>query len=131
MRKIALHWQILIAIILAAIVGWTVKHFTVGEMAPTLFGVSYIAIFGYVGEIFLNALKMIIVPLIFSSIVVGVAGIGSGGNIGSLGGRTLIFYAVTTFIAIMVGLVLINVIAPGYVDGEPAGEILALDTPVE
>nr|NIO43296.1 cation:dicarboxylase symporter family transporter [Burkholderiales bacterium] len=83
------------------------------------------------GEIFLNALKMIIVPLIFSSIVVGVAGIGSGGNIGSLGGKTLLFYAATTLIAIMVGLILINTIAPGYVAGDPAGDILALDTPVE
>ena len=131
MRKLALHWQILIAIVLAAIIGSVVKHYTVGDMVPTLFGVSYIAMFSYVGEIFLNALKMIIVPLIFSSIVVGVAGIGTGGNIGSLGGKTLLFYAATTLIAIMVGLVLINAIAPGYVGGEPAGEILALDAPVE
>jgi len=131
MRKIALHWQILIAIVLAAIVGSIVKSASAGGAVPALFGVSYEAMFSYVGEIFLNALKMIIVPLIFSSIVVGVAGIGSGGNIGSLGGKTLVFYAVTTLIAILVGLVLINVIAPGYVDGKPAGEILALDTPVE
>ncbi len=131
MRKLALHWQILIAIVLAAIVGSIVKHFTVGDVVPSFMGVSYITMFSYIGEIFLNALKMIIVPLIFSSIVVGVAGIGSGGNIGSLGGKTLLFYAVTTLIAIMVGLILINAIAPGYVDGEPAGEILALDTPAE
>jgi Na+/H+-dicarboxylate symporter len=70
---------------------------------------------------------MIIVPLITSSIIVGMAGIGSGGNLSALGGRTLLFYAVTTLAAIMVGLILINLIGPGYVDGEPAGEILALD----
>ena len=131
MRKLALHWQILIAIILASIVGSVVKHYTVGDAVPSFMGVSYVSMFSYVGEMFLNALKMIIVPLIASSIIVGVAGIGSGGNIGVLGTRTLLFYAVTTFTAILVGLLVINTIAPGYVDGEPAGEILALDTPVE
>ncbi len=131
MRKLALHWQILIAIVLAGVVGSIVKHYTTDTVTPTLLGVSFVSMFQYVGEIFLNALKMIIVPLIFSSIVVGVAGIGSGGNIGALGTRTLLFYAVTTLTAILVGLLFINAIAPGYVDGEPAGEILALDTPVE
>jgi len=85
--------------------------------------------FKFVGEIFLNALKMIIVPLITSSIIVGVAGIGSGGNIGALGGRTLLFYAVTTLAAILIGLFVINTVAPGYVDGKPAGDILALEAP--
>ena len=74
---------------------------------------------------------MIIVPLITSSIIVGVAGIGSGGNLGALGGKTLLFYATTTLAAILVGLLLINVVGPGYVDGEPAKDLLALDAPVE
>jgi Na+/H+-dicarboxylate symporter len=129
MRKLPLHWQILIAIVLAAVVGSVVKHFTIDGVAPALLGVSYVSMFDYVGSIFLNALKMIIVPLITSSIIVGVAGIGSGGNIGALGWRTLLFYGATTFFAILIGLLVINTIAPGYVDGEPAGEILALDAP--
>ena len=80
MRKLALHWQILIAIILAAIVGGIVFNSSEATgVEPALFGVRYIAIFDYIGTIFLNALKMIIVPLITSSIIVGVAGIGSGG----------------------------------------------------
>jgi Na+/H+-dicarboxylate symporter len=86
-----------------------------------------VAIFDYIGTLFLNALKMIIVPLITSSIIVGVAGIGSGGNLGALGGRTLLFYASTTLAAILVGLVLINVVQPGIVDGQPVGESLALE----
>jgi proton glutamate symport protein len=129
MRKLPLHWQILIAIVLAGIVGSIVKQYTIDGVAPALLGVSYVSMFDYVGTIFLNALKMIIVPLITSSIIIGVAGIGSGGNIGALGGRTLLFYAATTLAAILVGLVVINTISPGYVDGEPAGEILALDAP--
>ena len=131
MRRLALHWQILIAIALAGIVGSIVKQYTTEAVTPSLLGVSFVSMFQYVGAIFLNALKMIIVPLITSSIIVGVAGIGSGGNIGQLGWRTLLFYATTTLAAILVGLVMINAIAPGYVDGEPAGEILALDAPAQ
>jgi len=128
MRKLELHWQILIAIVLAGIVGGIVFNSKAATgIDPTFFGVKYISIFDYVGTIFLNALKMIIVPLITSSIIVGVAGIGSGGNLGALGGKTLLFYATTTLAAILVGLVIINAVGPGYVDGEPAKELLALE----
>jgi Na+/H+-dicarboxylate symporter len=132
MTKLELHWQILIAIILAAIVGGIVfNSFETTGIEPTLFGIRYLAIFDYIGTVFLNALKMIIVPLIMSSIIVGVAGIGTGGNLGALGGKTLLFYATTTLAAILVGLALINLVGPGYVDGEPAKDLLALDAPVE
>ena len=129
MKKIELHWQILIAILLAGISGWYVNQIIAsGNSNPTLLGISILGLFDYVGTLFLNALKMIIVPLIFSSITVGVAGIGSGGNIGRLGGRTLLFYVSTTLAAILVGLVLINLVTPGYSsNGEPVGEMLALD----
>jgi Na+/H+-dicarboxylate symporter len=128
MRKIALHWQILIAILLAGIVGTFIFNAREASgLEPELLGVAYTSIFQYIGTIFLNALRMIIVPLIMSSIIVGVAGIGSGGNLGALGGKTLMFYAVTTLAAILVGLVVINTVGPGYVNGEPARELLALE----
>ena len=79
MRKLALHWQILIAIVLAGIVGTIIFNARAANgVEPALFGVTYVSIFEYVGTMFLNALRMIIVPLITSSIIVGVAGIGSG-----------------------------------------------------
>jgi len=115
-----LHWQILIAVILAAISGWLA-----GDTAM-IGSVSYYAIFDFIGTLFINALKMLIVPLIASSIIVGVAGIGSSGNLGKLGGKTLLFYALTTLSAIVVGLILVNLVKPGIVDGQPAREILAL-----
>ena len=130
-RKLALHWQILIAIVLAAIVGSIVRHYTTDGVTPAIMDVSFVSVFKFTGAIFLNALKMIIVPLITSSIIVGVAGIGSGGNIGALGWRTLVFYASTTLAAILIGLLVINAVSPGYVDGQPAGDILALDAPAE
>jgi Na+/H+-dicarboxylate symporter len=129
MKKIELHWQILIAIGFASVAGYLVNGaIGRGVADPSFLGISFIGVFGYVGDLFLNALKMIIVPLIFSSIVVGVAGLGSGGNIGALGGRTLAFYVITTLAATLVGLILINVVGPGYVDGQPAGDLLALDS---
>lgn len=130
MRKLALHWQILIAIVLAVGAGLLVRSGTTEVHTPNVFGVSFVAIFSYIGEIFLNGLKMIIVPLITSSIIVGVAGIGSGGNLGALGGKTLLFYATTTLAAILVGLVIINIVSPGIVDGQPAGEMLALEADI-
>ena len=128
MKKLELHWQILIAILFAGISGYLVnRSIASGIEDPSILGISIIGFFDYIGTMFLNALKMIIVPLIMSSIIMGVAGIGSGGNLGSLGGKTLLFYAATTLAAIMVGLVLINLVGPGYVNGEPAGDLLALD----
>jgi len=126
--KLKLHWQIAIAIVLAGLSGWLVNRAMLsGIEDPSFLGISFIAAFEYIGTIFLNALKMIIVPLILSSIIIGVAGIGSGGNLGRLGGRTLLFYGATTLAAILVGLILVNIIRPGFVDGEPAGHMLALE----
>ena len=128
MKRPALHWQILIAILLAVGAGYAVNVAGDGEpAAPGVLGIPFVAIFDYIGELFLNALKMIIVPLIMSSIIVGMAGIGSSGNIGALGGRTIFFYVTTSIAAILLGLLLINIVGPGYVDGEPAGDLLALD----
>jgi len=133
MRKLALHWQILIAIVLAGIAGSVIFEYRSStHLEPGIFGVDYVVIFGYIGKLFLNALKMIIVPLITSSIIVGVAGIGSGGNLGALGGKTLLFYATTTLAAILVGLLVINAIGPGYnASGEPAREELAFTASAE
>ena len=128
MTKLALHWQILIAILLAVAAGWAVNFAGAGDpAAPNLFGVPFLAVFDYIGKMFLNALKMIIVPLIMSSIIVGMAGIGSSGNLGALGGRTLGFYLSTSVAAIVLGLVLVNLVKPGIIDGEPVGDLLALD----
>lgn len=120
MKSIPLHWQILIAIVAAFIAG------SVTTTETTVLGVSTYSVFDFVGTLFLNGLKMIIVPLVLSSIIVGVAGMGSGENIGRLGGKTLLFYLVSSLLAILVGLAVVNVISPGVINGEPAGDRFAL-----
>jgi len=118
--QLKLHWQILIALLLAVFVGWLVSPET------SIFGVSLVSIFDFVGKLFLNALKMIIVPLIVSSIIMGVSNLGSGDAFGRLGGKTLGYYVVTSFFAIMIGITVVNIIQPGIVDGTPAKEMLGL-----
>jgi Na+/H+-dicarboxylate symporter len=121
LMRLKLHWQILIAIGVGGLAGWLS-----GE-SGAIFGVSLYGAYDFLGTLFLNALKMLIVPLIASSIIVGVAGIGSSGNLGRLGSKTLGFYLLTTFAAIVVGLVLMNLLRPGEIDGQPVRELLALD----
>ncbi|MBT8421775.1 MAG: dicarboxylate/amino acid:cation symporter, partial [Gammaproteobacteria bacterium] len=119
--KLKLHWQIAIAIVGGGLMGWLT-----GDTAA-IFGVLWYDIYDFFGTLFLNALKMLIVPLISASIIVGVAGLGSSGNIGRLGGKTLGFYVMTTLSAVLVGLVILNIVRPGELDGEPVREILALE----
>lgn len=116
-----LHWQILVALILAVAAGFLAG--TEGALG----GIVFYDVFQFVGTLFINALKMIIVPLIVSSIIVGVAGIGGEKNLGRVGGLTMLFYAASTMLAILVGLVLINLVEPGVIDGTPQGDALGLD----
>jgi Na+/H+-dicarboxylate symporter len=97
--KIKLHWQILIALILAVAFGY---------FLPNL--VEYIS---WMGVIFLRGLNMVVVPLILSSIISGVASIGGGSNLGRLGAKTLSYYVITSLIAILTGLFFVNLFQPG------------------
>lgn len=115
-----LHWQILIALVLAIFAG-----LLSGKDAAIL-GITFYSVFDFFGTLFLNALKMLIVPLIVSSIIVGIMGIGSGENLSRLGGKTLGYYAISSFLAIMTGLILVNLTMPGISDGQPLKDIIGL-----
>jgi len=97
--KLALHWQILIAIILGGLFGF--------------FLTEYIAYVNWMGTVFMRLLKMIIVPLVFCTVTVGVANISATDGFLRLGGKTLGIYLLTCLCAIITGLVLVNVIKPG------------------
>jgi len=108
-----LHWQILIAMLVAVPFG-------------LLTGQSGANAVGWLGELFLRLLKMVVVPLILFSIVSGVTGVGSIKGVGRIGLKTVIYYLMTSALAIMVGLLLANLIHPGdpnLIDlaGEPQG----------
>lgn len=99
MKKPELHWQILIALI-AGIVFAVYFH-------------PYVLWISWMGTLFLQLLKMVIIPLIFSSIVSGIGGIGSPENLGRLGLKTILYYFFTSLMAILVGLLLVNSLSPG------------------
>ncbi len=115
---------ILIALVLAAIVGGLVNAFLVSKREPEMVftptGATLVALFDYIGVMFLNLLKMIIVPLVFSSIVVGIAGLGKTEGFGRLGLKTICYYAFTSLLAIIIGLTMVNLFKPGLdANGQP------------
>jgi len=120
MGKLKLHWQILIAIVLAAIAG------SLTGTDGGLFGVTFYQVYDFVGTLFMNALRMIIVPLIMASIIVGISSLGSGSDLGRLGGKTILYYAFSSTLAILIGLFFVNLFAPGISGGQPVGESLNL-----
>ena len=99
MLQIKLHWQILIALVLAILFGFFFPQ-----------DVRYVK---WMGDLFLRGLKMIIVPLILTSIVTGVANIGEAQDLGKLGLKTIVYYITTSLFAILTGLFLVNFIQPG------------------
>ncbi len=112
--------KILIALLIGLSLG-IVTPFFPEPASPIL-----LKLYGFFGTIFLNALKMIIVPLVASSIIAGVAGIGGSRDIGRLGVKTILYYLATSLAAVVTGLLLVNLISPGEIDGKSLGSMLAL-----
>jgi len=118
--KLKLHWQILIALAVAVATG--LASGKTGE----LFGVRLLPVYVFIGTLFMNALKMLIVPLVISSMISGMLSIGNSGALGRLGLKTILYYFTTTLFAILIGLAAVHVITPGYADGQPVKDIVGL-----
>jgi len=95
-----LHWQVLVAMGLGALTG-------------TIWGVPAADQVGWIGDLFMKLLRMIIVPLVLTSIISGVASVGSGRDIGRLFSKTLGYYALSSVLAALTGLFFVNLIRPG------------------
>lgn len=104
-------WNVFIAIILGMIVGsLTQKGMTLFSL--DLFNLTY-PLYDICGKIFINALTLVVVPLVSSSIITGIARIGNESAFGRMGIKTFGFYLGTSFLAILVGLFFVNVLKPG------------------
>ena len=106
MKKLALHWKILIGMALGVLFGLILSFVDNGDR----FISDYIKPFG---TIFINLLKLIAVPLILASLIKGVSDLKDISKLSKMGGRTIITYLITTLTAVIIGLVLVNVIEPG------------------
>ena len=114
-----LHWQVLIAMGLGVLMG-------------VLFGEPAAARVGWIGDLFMSLLRMVIVPLVFTSIVSGVASVGGGRSIGRLFSKTLGYYILSSLFAAMAGLLMVNLIMPGVgarIADITAEAVPALETP--
>jgi Na+/H+-dicarboxylate symporter len=92
-----------------------------------VFGEPAAARLGWIGDLFMRLLRMIIVPLVLTSIISGVASIGSGRALGRLFGKTLGYYFLSSFLAVLIGLLMVNLIRPGV--GANMVETTAADLP--
>lgn len=120
MFKLKVHWQIIIALVLGVAAGSALQSM-LGEGASKSSWVEICEFFGK--TVFIGLLKMIIVPLIFSSIVTGIAGLSGVKGFGRLGIKTLGYYVLSSVLAITIGLTVVNVMKPGLVDGKPNPEV--------
>jgi len=103
--RLALHWQVLIGLAIGVLYAWMSITFGWND-----FTIDYIKPFG---DIFINVLKLIAVPLVLFSIISGVASLGDPAKLGRLGVKTVVTYLLTTMTAVMVGLLLVNLFQPG------------------
>ena len=105
MKKLALHWQIIIGMVLGILVGLLLINTGLGQISN-----DWIKPFGV---IFINALKLIAVPLVLFSLIKGITSLTDISQLSSMGGRTLFIYLCTTIVAVTLGLLLVNITKPG------------------
>lgn len=103
--KLKLHWQILIGMVLGALFGFIMNEINAGNWV-----VTYIKPFG---TIFIRLISMIAVPLVLSSLVVGAASIRDTKKLSRIGSKTIVYYLISTALAISIGLIIANIFNPG------------------
>lgn len=96
-----------------SLTAWIFTGIILGILSGIMLGETIIPVATIIGDLFLSLLKMVIIPLIFTSITSGVLGIGTSKNLGRLGLKTMAYYVASSLIAILTGLLLVNVIKPG------------------
>ncbi len=107
MKKLALHWKILLGMFLGVVVGLLMTNFDGGKEIIQ----DWIKPFG---KIFINVLKMIAIPLILAALIKGVSDLKDISKLSKMGGRTIGIYITTTIIAVSIGLLLVNTVNPGH-----------------
>jgi len=105
--------KLIIAILIGAVAG---------IISGCLFGSAMVSV-AWIGDLFLDALKMMIVPLVVAAVISGVTSLGDIRKLGKVGGATLIYYASTTAIAVLIGLVVVNLIQPGVGIGQASSAL--------
>ena len=98
------------------------------DKSQNFLGFYFYDIFDLFGTIFINSLKMIVVPLIMSSLIFNISSFASTKDISGLGVKTIIFYVITSFVAITIGIFVVNLIEPGVINGSGAASLIGLSS---
>ncbi|MCF6168959.1 dicarboxylate/amino acid:cation symporter [Lutibacter sp.] len=106
MKKLALHWKILLGMVFGVVFALIMTNFSFGKE----FIQDWIKPFG---KIFINSLKLIAIPLILAALIKGVSDLKDISKLSKMGGRTIVIYIFTTVLAVSIGLLLVNVVKPG------------------
>ena len=119
MKKLALHWQIILGMVLGVAFAFLVLNFEWGKT----FVINWIKPFG---TIFINSLKLIAVPLILASLIKGVSDLKDLSKLSSMGGITISTYIFTTLMAVSIGLIAVNLVKPGeYITEETREQLVS------
>jgi dicarboxylate/amino acid:cation (Na+ or H+) symporter, DAACS family len=110
-KGMKLHTKILLGLLVGAVFGVTANFALGGEHTAVVWINKYLA--GPVGQIFLRMLFMIVIPLVFASIALGVAGLGDLRKVGRVGGKAIAYFLITTAVAATIGLIAVNIFRPG------------------
>ena len=96
------------------------------NIGDSFLGINLYNILDLVGKIFLNSLKMIVVPLIMSSLIYNISSFSSADDLSNIGIKTIVFYLITSFSAVIIGITVVNFIEPGLINGSGAANIVGL-----
>jgi len=114
--KVSLTWKIMIGLVVGIFVGWLIHELDIRSGDHHVFGLETGTLLGFIrslSTLFLNLIKSIIAPLIFSTLVIGIAGTGDIKQVGRMGAKALLYFEVVTTLALVIGLAAVNITRPG------------------
>jgi proton glutamate symport protein len=114
--KISLTWKIMIGLVLGIFIGWLVRELDSQSANHTILGFETATILAFIrslSTLFLNLVKSIIAPLIFATLVIGIAGTHDIKQVGRMGIKALVYFEIVTTLALFIGLAAVNIVRPG------------------
>lgn len=114
--KVSLTWKIIIGLVVGIFIGWLIREIDLSSPSHKVFGIEMPTVLAFIrslSTLFLNLIKSIIAPLIFATLVVGIAGTGDIKQVGRIGAKSLIYFEIVTTLALFIGLAAVNITKPG------------------
>jgi proton glutamate symport protein len=114
--KVSLTWKILIGLALGIFIGWAIHESDINSPDHHVLGIETATLLAFIrslSTLFLNLIKSIIAPLIFATLVVGIAGTGDIKQVGRIGIKSLVYFEIVTSLALVIGLAAVNIVQPG------------------